>query len=358
MNDELNKSISPRSIISELTDIPQATVKYGAQEDRLYFRNNENPFGGRFRCYPGYVDDGLRDLAGNYISLLQYLEKNPPSIPLGPENVLLTQGAACALEQVFKTYFEPGDDSVILTPPYFSIFGRVAKLYNISIRESALVGDGFERLNIDEICATQARGIVLCDPNNPLGCRISPEDITLLLQRFNGLVIIDEAYVEYSRFPSNLHHLHSYENLLIIRTFSKAFGMAGLRIGCVIGAQSMISSISKVQLPFAISSVAASEASNQLGNRENVVLMIEQFRMERDRMVNALKTIPYVVRILSGDSGFITLQVANIDRVITGLRSAKIEPVFNPEGLIGYIRISLGSREQNTRLLTALNQLV
>ncbi len=325
----------------------------------IYLRNNENPFGGDFRRYPGFTQDGLDDLVLQYLNLIKRFEHNcgSPPVDLDERNVLLTQGAASGLEQVFKAFFEPGIDSVVLTPPCFSIFPRIAAIYNISTDSVPLSGDEHNRLNVDAICQSGAKGIVICDPNNPIGSRLHPDDITRLLDNFKGLVVIDEAYVEYSRYPSNLVRLNSHPNLLIIRTMSKALGMAGLRIGTAIGSKDLILALSKVQLPFSVSSVAAREALTRLTNEEEIKSGIMRFRKERDRVFDALISLPFITGIWGSDGGFITIQVSDLDAVRNKLSNALIEPVYKPEGLSGYIRISIGTEVQNTHLIDSLRSL-
>jgi histidinol-phosphate aminotransferase len=324
----------------------------------IYLRNNENPYGGDFRHYP---EDqfGKESLPEAYLKLIGSFERMSGGAEhgLSAPNILLTQGAAGALEQVFKAYFEPGIDEVILTSPSFGIFSRVARIYRIATHKIPLSGDGFDRLDIEAICKSKAKGIVLCDPNNPVGSRLHPEDVTRLLENFNGVVIVDEAYVEYSRRCSNLKHLKTFPHLVILRTMSKALGMAGLRIGAAIGSADMIEPLRRVQLPFAISSIAADWCQSAIGRSDEIHAGIEQFRVERDRVHRELRRLPYLSGIWGEDGGFLTIRTSCMNDVARVLLAKQIEPVFNPEGLQDYVRISIGTPYENDCLIQALQML-
>ena len=324
----------------------------------LYLRDNENPYGGAFRQYP---EDpfGKESLAQAYLKLIEDLDRMSGGVDQGlsTSNILLTQGAAGALEQVFKAFFEPGIDEVILTSPSFGVFSRLARIYRIATHNIPLSGEGFDRLDVEAICKSKAKGIVLCDPNNPVGNRLHAEDVTQLLENFKGVVIVDEAYVEYSRRCSNLKHLKQCPHLVILRTMSKALGMAGLRIGAAIGSVDMIEPLRRVQLPFAISSIAADWCQSAIGRSDEIHAGIEQFCVERDRVHRELSRLPYVSGIWGEDGGFLTIRTSHINDVTRVLRTQQIEPAFNPQGLQGYIRISIGTPSDNDRLIQALRTL-
>lgn len=345
-----------RKIVQQLTPC-RPFIFNDSPEQRIILTNNENPYGGEYRQYPDTGKSGLEAFAASYLKLLTHIEDlhdtGHPS--LTPENIILTNGSAVALEQIFKAYFEPGKDVVTLTPPFFSVFSRLAQIYNIKINSVPLSGPEHNRLNINAICNSGMKGVILCDPNNPTGNRINPGDIAELLEQYQGLVVIDEAYVEYSRYSSNLKQLSSHKNVLILRTFSKAIGMAGLRIGAVIGDSSLIEPLRRVQLPFALSSVAVEHAHHRVNQYDNIITGIRHFQNERDRVYRILKTLPAIETVWGNDAGFLAIRVKNIEQCTEAFQRHNLEAVFTPEGLKDFIRISLGTPAQNDYLIQALS---
>jgi histidinol-phosphate aminotransferase len=327
--------------------------------ETLLLRNNENPFGTAYWRYPGFGDDAIPKLSESYLEMLELFELEHGAVPLGLDasNIIFTSGAACALEQALKAFFEPGVDRIALTPPCFGVFPRLAAIHRIDVVSVPLTGPAYDRLDIDALCESQVKGIVLCDPNNPVGSRLNPADIELLLARFPGLVIMDEAYVEYSRHPSNLRHLSEFPRLLILRTMSKALGMAGLRIGSAIGAKTLIEPMRRVQLPFPVSSVAADAAQAVLANPGKILRAIEQFRCERDAHFQALESLACVSGIWGDDCGFITIRTRFFDEAVSALRACRIEPLFNPDGMSNCIRFSIGTAGENERVVRALKSI-
>lgn len=349
-------STMSRKIVQQLSPY-RPFIHNDRSEQMIVLTNNENPYGGEFSTYPDTGKSGLEAFAASYLSLLTHIEilHNTGHPALTPENIILTSGSAVALEQIFKAYFEPGKDAVTLTPPFFSVFSRLAQIYNIKINTVPLSGPEYNRLDVNAICNSGTKGVILCDPNNPTGNRVNPVDIAELLEQYQGLVVIDEAYVEYSRYSSNLKHLSSHNNLLILRTFSKAIGLAGLRIGAVIGDSSFIEPLRRVQLPFPLSSIAIERAHHLIKQPDTIIAGIRRFQNERDRLFSILKTLPAIEAVWGSDAGFLAIRVKNIAQCNEAFQRHNLEAVFTPEGLKGYIRISLGTAEQNDYLIQALS---
>jgi len=355
---DIKESQTSRQIVAGL-DMGWPFSSEVHDSDIIYLRDNENPFGGIFNRYPHY-QRGRDSLSESYLRLIVDMDgmNGGAGCALEVSNILLTQGAGGALEQVFKACFEPGVDVIALTSPAFSVFSRLATIYKIGVCTIPLQGEGFDRLDIQALCESNAKGVVLCDPNNPIGSRIHPDDVVALLESFTGWVIIDEAYVEYSRQCSNLRHLRRFPQLVILRTMSKALGMAGLRIGAAMGAADTIEALRRVQLPFSTSEIAADWCQSALENRRDIRLGIEKFRIERDRVYDELRRLPYLSGLWGEDSGFLTLRTSRIDELVQALEVARIKPVINPAGLQGFIRISIGTAHENDCVIKSLKSLV
>lgn len=148
-------------------------------------------------------------------------------------NLLLTRGAVDALELVLRAFFEPGADAIALTPPTFGFFDRLAALHGVARHRVPLLGPGFQRLDLERLLALPVKGVLLCDPGNPTGTTLHPADVAALLDRFPGLVVIDETYAELAGRPSHRHRVADHPNLVVLRSMSKGFALAGLRLGAI-----------------------------------------------------------------------------------------------------------------------------
>ncbi|GGU93899.1 hypothetical protein GCM10010211_71030 [Streptomyces albospinus] len=211
---------------------------------------DENPFGGPHRQYPPHTPQLPVHRYVQALAAVEPPDPDRPQITWGPRNVLLTRGAVDALDLVFKACFEPGQDAVAVTPPNFSVFDGCAALHGIACHQVPLHGDRYDRLDTERLLALPVKGIILCDPNNPTATRVHTGDIEYLLAHFDGLVVIDEAYAEFSGGPSHRHRIGEHPNLVILRTFSKALGIAVLRLGAAMAAPALITALRRVCPPF------------------------------------------------------------------------------------------------------------
>ncbi|MFJ2031718.1 aminotransferase class I/II-fold pyridoxal phosphate-dependent enzyme [Streptosporangium sp. NPDC087985] len=320
----------------------------------INLRSNENPFGGAYRRYP---DDDLDVLVRHYVVALDEVEPPPQPGRHGEwngENVLMTRGAVDALDLVLRTFFEPGADTVAVTPPNFVFFDRLAATHGIARCPVPLGGERFDRLDVERLVSLPVRGVLLCDPNNPSSTRLDAGDLDRLLARFVGLVVIDETYVEFDARASHRHRVGEHPNLIVLRSLSKGFGMAGLRLGAILADPGVIAAIREVRPPFAVPGPVIERAVDGLADPSVLRRRIESFVEERGRLVDALSRCPRVLQIF-GDAGFVTVEVGDLAGVAADLRRARIDVVINPGGWQRRIRISVGSRHENAQLIAALS---
>ncbi|GAA3508275.1 histidinol-phosphate aminotransferase [Streptosporangium album] len=320
----------------------------------INLRSNENPFGGAYRRYP---DNDLGVLARRYLAALDAVEPPPQPAPYrgwDGENVLMTRGAVDALDLVLRTFFEPGADAVAVTPPNFGFFDRLAAIHGIARCPVPLGGERFDRLDVERLVSLPVRGVLLCDPNNPSSTRLDAGDLDRLLDRFEGLVIIDETYVEFDTRASHRHRVGAHPNLIVLRSLSKGFGMAGLRLGAILADPVVVAAIGEVRPPFAVPVPVIERALDELADPSVLRRRIESFVEERGRLVAALSRCPRVIRVF-GDAGFVTVEVGDLTGAAAALRHARIDAVINPEGWQRRIRVSVGSRHENAQLIAALS---
>lgn len=318
----------------------------------INLRSNENPFGGAYRRYP---DDDLDLLVRHYIAALDAVEPLPPqALRQERDGVLMTRGAVDALDLVLRTFFEPGVDLVAVTPPNFGFFDRLAAIHGIGRSPVPLGGERFDRLDVERLVSLPVRGVLLCDPNNPSSTRLNADDLDHLLARFAGLVIVDETYVEFGSRPSHRHRTGEHPNLIVLRSLSKGFAMAGLRLGAVLADPVVVAAIRKAQAPFPVPGPVIERAVDELADPSVLRRRIDAFVEERDRLAAGLSRCPRVRRVFA-DAGFVTVEVEDLAGVVAALRPARIDTVVNPEGWQAHLRISVGTPEENALLLAALN---
>lgn len=316
-------------------------------------RDNENPFAGPQQRYP---DNFARELATRYLHALDVLE-TPPTIAVphdACDGLLLTRGASDALDLIFRAFFEPGRDRVAVTPPNFRLFDELAAVYGVTVQRAPLAGDDLERLDVDALIARPAQGIVLCDPNNPVGSSLNPEDVAALLKAYDGVVVIDEAYVEYTRRPSYRHWIAAHPNLVVVRSLSKALGMAGLRVGAIFAQPSLIAALRKVRLPFALPRPVIEQACAELADPARLRAQIDAFIAERDRVADALRNTP-AVSAVRANAGFISVRAPA--RVIGAVQRAGFDPLPDPMGWTGHLRLSVATPDINDHLIDVLTHL-
>ncbi len=317
----------------------------------INLRDNENPFGGPQRHYP---DNGHHSLVAAYVRALDAVEVPPADTAewhWGADNILITRGAADGLDLIFRAFFDPGIDAVAVTPPSFAIFDELSTVYRVARHPAPLLGEDLNRLDVERLTALPVKGVILCDPGNPTGTCLVPEDVLRLLESFDGLVVIDEAYVECSGRPSYRHLIPEHPNLVVVRSMSKALGMAALRLGAVLAHPDLVLALRKVRLPFALPGPVTAQAMNELSQPTLLRGQIDAFTGERDRFAADLAGCPGIGRIFA-EAGFITVE--GDAEIAAGLRRAGFDIVPEPMGWPGHLRISIGRPSDNSRLVAAL----
>jgi histidinol-phosphate aminotransferase len=272
------------------------------------------------------------------------------------------RGSDESIDLLLRGFCRAGVDNVIICPPTFGMYAVAARIQGAAVREVPLnAGNGFE-LDADAVlaaCDAQTRIVFLCSPNNPTGNAMNPAAIEKLLLQLAGraLVAVDEAYIEFSADRSLAQDLARYPHLVVLRTLSKAFGLAGARVGSLIASAEIVSLLAKVIPPYSIpqltiESVLATLSSAQLAiQRERVA----QVRVERERLRAALSTVRGVTRVWPSVANFLLVDFAAPEQVLAAARNAKLlirdMRTVSPQSL----RISVGTPEQNDRLIRSLS---
>ena len=317
-------------------------------EASVFLDANENSFGSplpqNFNRYP----DPLQLEVKNKISAIKGLPA---------KNIFLGNGSDEAIDVLFRIFCEPGQDNVIICPPTYGIYEVSANINNVAIKSVPLL-PSFD-LNVEAILEAQdanSKLLFLCSPNNPTGNSLHLIDMELLIQKFNGVVVIDEAYINYSKQQSCIRWLTEYENLVVLQTFSKAWGLAALRLGMAFSNELIIGWMHKVKPPYNINTATQQFALDALGNIAWVNEHIRQTVTLRNVLVEQLKTVPDVEHIYPTDANFVLVKITGAKAVYDFLVSKGI--IVRDRSRVTLcddcLRITVGTERENELLITEL----
>src|SRR6476661_3235282 len=291
-----------------------------------------------------------------YPDPMQYAVKKRISEIKGvpPRNIFLGNGSDEAIDILFRAFCEPGKDNVIIVPPTYGMYEVSANIYAVAVQKVQLTTD--YQLNMEGIAEAinpQTKLIFICSPNNPTGNSIDRENIETLLANFNGLVIIDEAYINYSRQKTFIQELTEYGNLVILQTLSKAWGLAGLRVGMAFASEEIIEVFNKVKPPYNVNQASQQLALEALSNVEQVNEWIKETVAEREALRKALENLNNVQQVYPSDANFLLAKFDDPKAVYTYLTSLGIivRDRSKVELCEGCLRITVGTSEENKQLI-------
>ncbi|WP_244321524.1 aminotransferase class I/II-fold pyridoxal phosphate-dependent enzyme [Streptomyces melanosporofaciens] len=276
---------------------------------------------------------------------------------LSADHLLFTSGAVDGVMLLLAALASPGE-RVCVTPPTFPLYAHFAHLLRLPVVGVPLCGDDLSRLDTEAILAADPRVTILCDPNNPVGTRLDPEQVLDLVVRGRGLVVIDEAYVEFSEKPSYAGLVEEHGNLIVLRTLSKAWGLAAARCGIALAQPGIVEALRRVQVPFGFTNASQHAVRDRLTNSRPVLDGIQRIRAERDRMASVLAEHPAVDRVFPSETNFLFVRLHQHERVMEQLGEAGIVVADTGRAVPDTCRITIGDRHANTALLDALSSAV
>ncbi|HQS51338.1 MAG TPA: histidinol-phosphate transaminase, partial [Daejeonella sp.] len=291
-----------RKNIKELVPYSSARDEFKG-EASIFLDANENSYGSPLnRNYNRYPDP------------LQWKVKNRLAEIKGvpAKNIFLGNGSDEAIDILFRAFCNPGVDNVITLPPTYGMYEVSANINDVEVRKVPLRTD--YQLNMEAIAEAideHTRIIFICSPNNPTGNSIDRQDIETILANYNGLVVIDEAYINYSRQKTFIQELTEYSNLVILQTLSKAWGLAGLRVGMAFASEEIIEIFNKVKPPYNINEASQELALEALQNVDQINNWIKETVAEREKLIAELTQIPFVLKIYPSDANFILVKTSN-----------------------------------------------
>ena len=278
-----------------------------------------------------------------------------------PENqILLGNGSDEVLDLLFRAFCEPNKDNVITLPPTYGMYGVLANLNAIENRE-VLLNNKFEP-QIDKILSkvdSNTKMIFLCSPNNPTGNSFDAKNIKILLNDFNGIIVLDEAYIDFSEKESWLQEINDYPNLVITQTLSKAYGMAGIRLGILYASLEIIAIINKIKPPYNINVLTQGKALEYINNQEIINKQIAEIKDQRNLVYGQLLNTNFVTEIYKTDANFILCKVDDANKRYNQIleKGIVIRNRTNDVLCENCLRITIGTVSENQKLIEVLKDL-
>lgn len=335
-----------RKNIKELVPYSSARDEFKG-EASVYLDANENSYG-----------SPLNESFNRYPDPLQFKVKKRLSEIKGvpPRNIFLGNGSDEAIDILFRAFCNPGSDNVITVPPTYGMYEVSANINDVEVRKIKLKTDF--QLNMEGIAEAideHTKIIFICSPNNPTGNSINRDDIENILANFNGLVVIDEAYINYSRQKTFIQELTEYSNLVVLQTLSKAWGLAGLRVGMAFASEEIIEIFNKVKPPYNINEASQALALEALQNVEQVNNWIKETVAEREKLKTELNSLESVLTIYPSDANFILVKTIKPKEIYQFMvnRGIIVRDRSKVELCEGCLRITIGTPIENELLIEA-----
>lgn len=338
-----------RENIKRLTPYSSARDEFKG-EANVFLDANENSFGSPLTKWYNRYPDPLQSKVKDRLSAI----KGIPS-----SNIFLGNGSDECIDLLVRAFCEPGVDNIIICPPTYGMYEVSANINNVPVKKVSLT-PGYQ-LNLEGIASAideHTKIIFLCSPNNPTGNSLNRDDVEALLNNYFGIVVIDEAYINFSRFKSFTQELGEYPNLVVMQTLSKAWGLAALRIGMAFASEEIIHVLNKIKPPYNIGQASQELALQALDNVPEVNDMIREIVNERRLLEEALPSIGSVQLIHPSDANFLLVQVTEPARIYQYLldRGIVVRDRSRVELCEGCLRITVGTPYENKLLLGALNE--
>lgn len=343
---DLNKLL--RNNIRQLVPYSSARDEFKGTA-QIFLDANENSFGSPLpTAYNRYPDPMQWKV--------KYKLADIKGVP--PQHIFLGNGSDEVIDVLYRALCNPGVDNVILCPPTYGMYEVSAHINDVVIRNVSLTEDfQLDMPALQQAIDEHTKLIYICSPNNPTGNSINREDIELLLNNFDGILVVDEAYINFARQKTFIQELTEYPNLVVMQTLSKAWGLAALRVGMAFASEEIIHVMNKIKPPYNISQAAQELALQALENVQQVNEWIRETVIERDKLSAALAQLPLVTKVYPSDANFIlarTTDAKGIYQYLVGL-GIVVGDRSKVELCAGCLRITVGTPEENETLINALS---
>ena len=339
-----------RDNIKQLVAYSSARDEYKGNKG-VFLDANENSYGSPLEInYNRYPDP----LQLNVKTKISSLKKTPV------ENIFLGNGSDEAIDILYRAFCTPEKDNVIVCPPTYGMYEVSASINDIRILKVPLIAETFQldTITILNTITKNTKLIFVCCPNNPTGNGVKWADIKIILESFNGIVIVDEAYIDFASYGSLIPQLASYKNFVILQTFSKGWGLAGLRIGMAFASKEIINIFNKIKPPYNINAVSQQLLLEALDNKSQVDEWVKEIVLERKNVSEELTKLPFVKTMYPSEANFILVKVNDAKKLYNFLINQKIivRDRSNVTLCDNCLRITIGTKEENQQLLNTLKK--
>ncbi|MFD2531664.1 histidinol-phosphate transaminase [Gracilimonas halophila] len=277
------------------------------------------------------------------------------------ENVFVGVGSDEAIDLLFRIFCRPGKDRVIINPPTYGMYKVSANINDIAVDE-VLLTESFQ-LQPERILETvkpETKIIFICSPNNPTGNSLDVNDVIKVMEGFNGIVVVDEAYIDFSRQGSLVNNLKDFENLVVLQTMSKSFGLAGIRLGKALASPEIISYMMKVKAPYNVNKLTSDTAAKAFLNLSGITKNIQSILKERERVIGKLVTFSQVEKVYPTDANFVMFRIPDALNVYKKIADEGV--VIRYRGNEPYcencLRLTIGTEVENDRFFSALEKVL
>jgi histidinol-phosphate aminotransferase len=344
---EFNLDKLVRENIKKMTAYSSARHEFSGNA-HVFLDANENAFGSPIPAAFNRYPDPLQLRLKEKLSAIK-------GVPV--QNIFLGNGSDEAIDLLFRIFCEPGKDNVIIFPPTYGMYEVCAEMNDVEVRKIALTPD--YQLDLDataEAIDPFTKLIFICSPNNPTGNSINRASVEALLNNFDGLVVIDEAYINYARQKTFIPELTEYPNLVVMQTLSKAWGLAGLRLGMAFAGQPIISYLNKVKYPYNINTATQELAIEALDNIVTVNDWIQITVEQREWLGEQLDQLSFTQQVYPSDANFILVKMDDARKIYEYLSTKGIIVRDRSKVLLcdDCLRITIGTPEENNLLVTTL----
>jgi histidinol-phosphate aminotransferase len=345
MTFELDKLVRPN--IKTLKPYSSAKDEYTG-DAKILLDANENSLGSPLTKWYNRYPDPYQQKLKEKLAFVKQIAAN---------QIFIGNGSDECIDILFRTFCEPGKDNIIICPPTYPMYEVSANINDVQVQNAPLLSDYQLNLaHIEQLVNDQTKIIWICSPNNPTGNSLDRIDIETILNHFNGIVVVDEAYINFSKQKSFVQSLIDYPNLVVLQTLSKAWGLAGLRLGMCFASPQIIGYLNKVKAPYNINIVTqelALQALEEVGQVNDMIKLLVDMRVA---LAQVIASMPHVIQVFPSDTNFILVKIPHARKLYEFLMSKGI--IVRDRSALALcedsLRITVGSEQENTLLVDAM----
>ena len=335
-----------RENIWKLTPYSSARDEYSGKEAHTFLDANENPYNEPYNRYPDPLQKDLKDRIAKVKGVR-------------PENIFLGNGSDEAIDLVYRVFCRPQIDNVVAISPTYGMYQVCAEINDVAYRPVTLREDfSLDAKQLLAACDDYTKVIWLCTPNNPTGNLLDVKEVEYLLREFQGIVVVDEAYSDFSRGPVFRTRLQEFPNIVVLNTMSKAWGCAGIRLGMAFAQEEIIGLFNKVKYPYNVNHLTQTEAINMIGKEYQIKEWVKTLLAERARLIEKFGELGCCEHIYPTDANFFLAKVTDAKKIYDYLvnNGIIVRNRTNVTLCHNCLRVTIGSRPENDALIEALKK--